>query len=89
MAAMMTYFGAGSIQTIKAIWTDAPGISTNIKIFNYYTGPQGGNLMPPEAALKTWTGQQAILYGYSKVANVPMLLGTPGAYTDAIVYFTQ
>jgi hypothetical protein len=88
LAAMINYFGLANIQKIKAIWTDVPGLDTNLKQFNHWTGV--GNLSEVEAARKTWTGQRATLDYQFVAVHVQMAdPPIPGSYEDVIVIFSR
>jgi autotransporter adhesin len=69
----------GKFDGIRGAWS----YGDNLAKFNKLTG-EGKSLK--EAALGTWTGEQAIAAGYAKV-TVRSFMGTPGAYTKVDVLF--
>lgn len=78
-------FFKGRVKRIQGYWGEL--LDHNLKTFNELTGPS--HAMPPEeAALLTWTGQQAKAAGFGRVV-IPAdgLVGTPGLYEKARVIF--
>jgi hypothetical protein len=76
--AILKHF-SGKVRGIKGEWT----YETNLAKFNELTA---GRKSAQEAALGTWTGEQAAANGYGRVI-VRTLEGTPGNYTKVDVLF--
>ncbi len=76
--AILRHFG-GKVRGIKGEWT----YETNLMKFNELTA---GGKSAREAALGTWTGEQAAANGYRNVV-VRTLEGKPGSYTKVDVLF--
>jgi hypothetical protein len=76
--AILRHF-SGKVRGIKGEWT----YETNLMKFNELTA---GGKSAREAALGTWTGEQAAANGYRNVI-VRTLDGTPGSYTKVDVLF--
>lgn len=74
-------FFEGGFTSIKGNWQ----FGSNLARFNELTA-QG--VAPAEAALQTWTGQQAAAAGFRTV-RVLSLEGSPGEYTSVQVLFNQ
>lgn len=62
-AEMMHHFGRDRIQRIEGKWLDGSNHT------QYFAGIARG-LTPEQAAIATWSGQQAARYGYSRVELV-------------------
>jgi hypothetical protein len=69
----------GKFDGIRGAWS----YGDNLAEFNKLTAARKSL---EEAALGTWTGEQAIAAGYAKV-TVRSVIGTPGAYTKVDVLF--
>lgn len=80
----------GRFDQIRGVWMEPIGraeLSDNLAEINRLT--QGPNaLAPEEAARQTWSGQQAVAAGYSKV-EIQELDGEPGHYTEVTVLFKK
>ena len=80
----------GKFDQIQGMWNKPIGaaeLSDNLQQFNQLTsGPNA--LLPEQAALQTWSGQQAAAAGYTKVV-VHKLSGTAGHYTHVTVRFKK
>jgi hypothetical protein len=74
----------GRVRRIIGYWM-AEG--DNLETFNRLTAPPDG-LPPQEAALLTWTGQQASRAGYSQV-RIEELTGAPGRYIIVQIAFER
>ncbi len=70
---------AGRIRGIRGNWQ----YGDNLRVFNQATT---AGMTCEQAALQTWTGQQAQAAGFSCVGNV-RAGGEPGVYTDVRVEF--
>jgi hypothetical protein len=77
---MMEHFGS-TVKVIEGRWNEG----TNLAEFNRLTG-QGVSL--EEAASRTWTGQQAARYGFTKV-TVETKIGSAGRFGEVIVRFEK
>lgn len=80
----------GKFDQIQGFWTASTGkdnVADNLDKFNQLTAGTNA-LSAAEAAAKTWTGQQAITAGYSKVM-VLETKGIPGAYTSVKVLYQK
>lgn len=78
----MIHHFAGRFRLIKSSWHRQ---SDNLREFNRLTAD---GILPERAALLTWSGRQADSHGFREVC-VRDLEGGPGAYTLAVVYYTQ
>ena len=78
VSSILRHFG-GKVRGIKGEWT----YETNLMKFNELTA---GGKSAREAALGTWTGEQAAANGYRNVI-VRSLEGKPGSYTKVDVLF--
>lgn len=80
MLRTMEHFGA-NVRGLRGIWS---GRGSNIDEINRLTGLDQSI---EEAAWKTWTGQQARSYGFTRVRLEAPPLGTPGNYERVNVVF--
>jgi hypothetical protein len=71
----------GRFKGIRGSWSYGDNLNTFNRLIRK-------GLSPEEAALKTWTGQQASGAGYTKVI-VRSLEGTPGNFKKVVVTFTK
>ena len=78
----MEYF-KGRVFGIEGIWK----YGDNLKAFNELTANQN-NLDITTSALNTWTGRQAVKFGFNKVTRVE-LVGQVGRYSYAHFLFTR
>ena len=78
----MEYF-KGRVFGIEGIWK----YGDNLKAFNELTASQN-NLDITSSALNTWTGRQAVKFGFNKVTRVE-LVGQVGRYSYAHFLFTR
>lgn len=87
-AAMMAHLSPSRVRAIKGHWISGLDLDTNIDQFNAFTG-QGSNDL--DAASRTWTGQRAIEYGFTRVKvewkDPPG--HHPGQYVEVIVSFAR
>lgn len=73
----------GRVLTINAYWI----YGDNLEDFNRLTGSPN-NMDPKEAAEHTWTGEQALAYGFTTVV-LESLTGSPGHYTEVSLHFAK
>lgn len=78
---MLKYF-KGRFEGIGGSWVKGYGVD-NLAEFNRLTG-QG--MAPEEAARRTWTGQQALKAGFTRV-HVDIIKGYPGHYKKVEAHF--
>jgi hypothetical protein len=71
----------GRVKSIRGAWN----YGTNLEKFNELVA---AGKSAEEAALGTWTGQQAVKAGFGKV-TIRQLYGKPGAYDKVFVLFTK
>ena len=81
--AILDHFGS-RVKRVIGYWL-AEG--DNLETFNRLTAPPE-RLPPQDAALLTWTGQQASKAGYSKV-RIEELAGSPGRYFIVQIAFER
>ena len=78
----INHFGSQLIG-IEAIWK----YGDNLALLNHWTSPQY-QLTPSQAALKTWTGQQAQRHGFQFAYKIESI-GSPGRYSYASFLFNK
>ena len=83
--AMMNHFGKGNVSIIEGDWSDDEELGDNLVTYNK---ERKAGVAPEVAASRTWTGQRATDWGYTKIEVIRELPEEPaGEHTLVLAYF--